>query len=141
MPRHLPTLLFIAVLSACNRAPERATANSPVVSGAPVIVISIDTLRADHLPVYGYRDVATPAIDALRDDGILYEQAYSHCPMTLPSHLSIFTGLLRSEEHTSELQSQSNLVCRLLLEKKKIKINYHLNANITQFYLCDVKVY
>src|SRR5688572_32148396 len=34
-----------------------------------------------------------------------------------------FMALLRSEEHTSELQSQSNLVCRLLLEKKKIKIN------------------
>jgi tetratricopeptide (TPR) repeat protein len=94
MPRRLLTLLLIPVLAACNRAPERAIANAPVAAGAPVIVISIDTLRADHLPAYGYRDVATPAIDALRDDAILYEQAYSHCPMTLPSHLSIFTGLL-----------------------------------------------
>ena len=59
-----------------------------------MIVISIDTLRADHLPAYGYGGVATPAIDALRRDGILYDEAYSHCPMTLPSHLSIFTGLL-----------------------------------------------
>lgn len=96
MPRHLSTLLLLltAVVTACNRAPERAAPTTPAVPGAPVIVISIDTLRADHLPAYGYGGVATPAIDALRRDGILYEEAYSHCPMTLPSHLSIFTGLL-----------------------------------------------
>lgn len=94
MPRRLLTLLLMAILAACDRAPERVAAATPAAPGAPVIVISIDTLRADHLPAYGYESVATPAIDALRQDGILYEQAYSHCPMTLPSHLSIFTGLL-----------------------------------------------
>lgn len=95
MPRHLSILLLLtAVFTACNRAPERAATTAPVVPGAPVIVISIDTLRADHLPAYGYDGVATPAIDALRRDGLLYSEAYSHCPMTLPSHLSIFTGLL-----------------------------------------------
>ena len=59
-----------------------------------MILISIDTLRADHLPAYGYKDVATPAIDALRKDGILFENAYSHVPLTLPSHVSLLTGLL-----------------------------------------------
>lgn len=96
MPRHLSTLLLLltAAVTACNRAPERATSAAPPAPGAPVIVISIDTLRADHLPAYGYDGVATPAIDGLRRDGLLYDAAYSHCPMTLPSHLSIFTGLL-----------------------------------------------
>ncbi|MBV9495959.1 MAG: sulfatase-like hydrolase/transferase, partial [Acidobacteria bacterium] len=61
--------------------------------------ISIDTLRADHLPTYGYTGVATPAIDALRQDSILYAQAYSHCPLTLPSHVSMLTGLLPTEHH------------------------------------------
>lgn len=93
MLRRLSTLVLIVLLAACNRGPERVA--PPVSSSpAPVILISIDTLRADHLPAYGYRGVATPAIDALRRDSILYQDAYSHCPMTLPSHLSILTGLL-----------------------------------------------
>ncbi|MGZ7041567.1 MAG: sulfatase-like hydrolase/transferase [Thermoanaerobaculia bacterium] len=77
-------LLFIAL--ACARKPQ-----------PPVILITIDTLRADHLPAYGYRDVATPAIDSLRRDGVLFSSAWSHCPMTLPSHVSILTGQLPTE--------------------------------------------
>jgi choline-sulfatase len=64
---------------------------------APVILISVDTLRADHLPAYGYRQVETPSIDALRRDSVLFERVYSHCPMTLPSHVSMFTGSLPTE--------------------------------------------
>lgn len=62
--------------------------------GAPIVILSIDTLRSDHLPAYGYDGVETPAIDALRRDAILYERAYSHTPLTLPSHVSLFTGQL-----------------------------------------------
>ena len=65
--------------------------------GTPVFLISIDTLRSDRLPVYGYKGVQTPNIDALRGDGILYERAYSHCPLTLPSHASVLTGLLPAD--------------------------------------------
>ena len=61
---------------------------------APVILVSIDTLRADHLPAYGYTGVATPNLDALRADAVLFGNAYSHVPLTLPSHTTIFTGLL-----------------------------------------------
>jgi len=61
---------------------------------APIVLISIDTLRSDHLPVYGYQGVATPAIDGLRKDAILFEKAYSHYPLTLPSHTSLLSGLL-----------------------------------------------
>jgi choline-sulfatase len=66
-------------------------------AGAPVILITVDTLRADHLPAYGYRQVETPNIDALRRDSVLFERVYSHCPMTLPSHVSMFTGSLPTE--------------------------------------------
>lgn len=93
MLRRLLTLLPIALVLACGREAARDTP-APASPGAPVIIISIDTLRADRLPAYGYRDVETPAIDALRRDAILYENAYSHCPMTLPSHVSLLTGLL-----------------------------------------------
>jgi choline-sulfatase len=63
----------------------------------PIIIISIDTLRSDHLPAYGYDQVATPAIDALRRDGLLFTNAWSHCPLTLPSHATILTGRLPAE--------------------------------------------
>ena len=63
----------------------------------PVILISIDTLRSDHLPAYGYSGVSTPNLDAFRADAILYERAYSHCPLTLPSHASMLTGLLPAD--------------------------------------------
>jgi len=78
--------------AACRRA-------APVVGAdnSPIIVISIDTLRSDHLPAYGYKGVETPAIDALRADSILYQRAYSPCPLTLVSHASMFTGLLPAD--------------------------------------------
>jgi arylsulfatase A-like enzyme/Flp pilus assembly protein TadD len=63
----------------------------------PIILISIDTLRADRLPAYGYQKVRTPAIDALARDGVLFERAYAHVPLTLPSHASMLTGLLPFE--------------------------------------------
>jgi len=47
-----------------------------VFRGAPVVIISVDTLRADHLPAYGYRGVETPNLDALRKDAVLFENAY-----------------------------------------------------------------
>jgi arylsulfatase A-like enzyme/tetratricopeptide (TPR) repeat protein len=71
-----------------------AAAVSTVPPGTPVVLISIDTLRADHLPAYGYHGVETPAIDGLRRDAMLFERAYSHTPLTLPSHTSLLTGLL-----------------------------------------------
>jgi arylsulfatase A-like enzyme/Tfp pilus assembly protein PilF len=59
-----------------------------------VVLISIDTLRSDRLPLYGYRAGSTPALDALGREGIVFEDVFSHCPLTLPAHASLFTGLL-----------------------------------------------
>ncbi len=60
---------------------------------APIILISIDTLRADHLSCYGYPHMKTPAIDSLAADGVLFEDHLSTVPLTLPSHSSMLTGL------------------------------------------------
>jgi len=81
-------LLLVAV--SCSRSPE--SQRTPHYQGAPIVLISIDTLRADHLPLYGYAGVQTPNIDALAGDGVTFEHAWSHCPMTLPSHVSMLTG-------------------------------------------------
>ena len=61
---------------------------------APVILVSVDTLRADHLPAYGYREVETPGLDALQKDSVVFDNALSPVPLTLPAHTSLFTGLL-----------------------------------------------
>jgi arylsulfatase A-like enzyme/Flp pilus assembly protein TadD len=60
----------------------------------PIILVSIDTVRADHLPVYGYDKPTAPAIGELAKDAVLFEAAYAHYPLTLPSHVSLLTGLL-----------------------------------------------
>ncbi len=79
-------LLTFLLTSSCGGREE-------VFPRAPVILISLDTLRSDRLPVYGYSAVETPALDALARDGILFERAYAHYPLTLPSHSNIMTGL------------------------------------------------
>lgn len=58
----------------------------------PIILISIDTLRADRLPAYGYTQGSAPVIDRLAAEGVLFEHAYAQSPQTLPSHTSILTG-------------------------------------------------
>ena len=58
-----------------------------------VLLISIDTLRADRLGCYGARDVETPGIDAFAREGVLFRNAYSPLPLTLPSHATMMTGL------------------------------------------------
>ena len=57
-----------------------------------VVVITLDTVRADHLGCYGHRGGLTPAIDRLAARGVLFEDASCTVPLTLPSHASLFTG-------------------------------------------------
>jgi len=62
-----------------------------------LVIVTIDTLRADRLGCYGNREVATPRLDHIAAGGALFEQATVHVPLTRPSHASIFTGLLPAE--------------------------------------------
>lgn len=89
--RRAALLLACAVLLTCRAREPRVDATPPI------ILISIDTLRSDHLPAYGYRAIATPALDAFRRDAVLFERAYSHTPLTLPSHATILSGLLPAQ--------------------------------------------
>jgi arylsulfatase A-like enzyme/Flp pilus assembly protein TadD len=57
-----------------------------------VVLITIDTLRADHLGCYGYKEIKTPNIDALAADGTRFERAFAVVPVTLPSHTTMLTG-------------------------------------------------
>ena len=57
-----------------------------------VVVITLDTTRADRLGAYGFEGVQTPAIDSLAREGILFRSAHAVTPLTLPSHTSLFSG-------------------------------------------------
>ncbi len=57
-----------------------------------LVIITLDTTRADHVGAYGSRDVETPALDRLAREGVLFEQAMTSAPLTLPAHASILTG-------------------------------------------------
>ncbi len=79
-----------------RRSPERPN----------VLLISIDTLRPDHLGCYGYGRPTSPNIDALAKRGVLFEKAYSTTSWTLPGHMSLFTSLYPSFhklDHNSRL--------------------------------------
>jgi arylsulfatase A-like enzyme len=79
----LVTVVFPSGLMAAA-PPRRAASN--------VILITIDTVRADHLGCYGSTDAKTPTLDALARDGIVFERAISQVPLTWPSHAAILTG-------------------------------------------------
>ena len=97
-PFRFTFILFLAALGTALAAVggwRYARASAPL--SGPIVVISIDTLRADHLPAYGYTKVKTPSIDALAADGVVFERAYSHAPQTLPAHASLLSGRLPFE--------------------------------------------
>src|SRR5262245_45914605 len=72
-----------------------ARASAPV--SGPIVLISIDGLRADRFPAYGETGLATPALDALSADGVVFERFYSHIPQTLPAHAAMFSSRLPFE--------------------------------------------
>ncbi|HYC87884.1 MAG TPA: sulfatase-like hydrolase/transferase [Thermoanaerobaculia bacterium] len=97
-------ILSLLALAACNRAPEKPH----------VILISIDTLRSDR--------ATTPNIAALAADGITFERAFAHVPLTLPSHASIFTGLLPARHGVRDnagyvLDAKTPTIASLLRER------------------------
>jgi len=75
-------------------ARARLTRRQPAPSELNVLVVTLDTLRADRLGCYGFSGIETPRIDALASEGVLFERATATVPLTFPSHASIFTGLI-----------------------------------------------
>ena len=93
-PLFIFALLLFAVLTSAQPAKCAAPHNE---SHRPalhpnVILITIDTLRADHVACYGARNVKTPTLDGLASDGIIFDRAISQVPLTWPSHAAILTG-------------------------------------------------
>src|SRR2546428_7107358 len=68
-------------------------------AGAPpnLLLVTIDTLRADRVGAYGFAPSPTPSLDRLAREGVLLEDAVAHVPQTRPSHVTLFTGRLPYE--------------------------------------------
>src|SRR5208283_2502233 len=71
-------------------------------AATPVILISIDTLRADHVGAYGYHRIATPNIDSFTQGGTVFTNIACQAPLTLPSHTSLFTSTYPFENGIQE---------------------------------------
>src|ERR1700736_1850468 len=93
MPTSLKTLPQFFALLAVLLSRSFAAAVSPWQAAPNVILITIDTVRADHLGCYGAKNIQTPTLDSLARDGIVFERAISQVPLTWPSHAVILTGL------------------------------------------------
>ncbi|HXW04955.1 MAG TPA: sulfatase [Vicinamibacterales bacterium] len=71
-----------------------ATPARPPEASSSVLIVTLDTTRADYVSAYGSMRVWTPNLDRLAADGVVFEQAMTVAPLTLPAHCSLFTGLL-----------------------------------------------
>ncbi|MGO9012794.1 MAG: sulfatase-like hydrolase/transferase [Bryobacteraceae bacterium] len=92
--RPTPILTIAAILVSAHSA--------GAAEKTPVVMISIDTLRADHLSAYGYTKIRTPNIDSFADHGTIYLRIDSQIPLTMPSHTSMMTSTYPFENRVEE---------------------------------------
>ena len=86
------TVVAIALSLTLSLRPACAQTEIKRTSDLNVLLITLDTTRADHIGCYGYLRAKTPNIDQLARDGVKFVNAYAQVPLTLPSHSSIMTG-------------------------------------------------
>ncbi len=95
-PKYWGFRTFASIIACCAVSVSLLSAISSTTSkGARrpnVLLITIDTLRADHLGCYGYTRIRTPALDGLAREGIRFDRVFTPVPLTLPAHCSIMTG-------------------------------------------------
>lgn len=110
--------MLIGLVTAALLVPAGAGDGHDPPERPNVILIVIDTLRADHLSAYGYGRKTSPNIDRLAAQGVLYEQCISASSWTLPAHASLFTGMFARDHKTTsehwELDASFDTLAELL---------------------------
>lgn len=97
----LALLALLGIWGGSRLKEQVAVSRLPVADpGSPnILVVVVDTLRADHLSTYGYERPTSPNVDRLAQQGVLFENAYSTSSWTLPAHASLLTGLYPSKHN------------------------------------------
>lgn len=118
----LGTLALLCLASCRSTAKGPASGNTVALRPLNIVVVTIDTLRPDHLHCYGYTKIETPVLDNLARQGVLFENAVTPTPLTPPSHASIFTGQYPNTHHVRNtggfvLQSSSRTLAKILQEQ------------------------
>lgn len=92
----VPCSLLLCVLASLAVACDPGEDSTSTQRQRPksLLLVTIDTMRADHVGAYGYPIDMTPVLDELAERGVLFERAYAPMPQTLPSHATIMTGLM-----------------------------------------------
>ncbi len=88
----LPALFLLSGCSTSAPSSSRVALSSGALRGYNLLVVTVDTLRADALGSYGSRSNSTPYLDRLASEGLRFDSAFAHATTTLPSHASLFTG-------------------------------------------------
>ena len=101
---------------------------------ASVLLITIDTARADHFSSYGYGRPTTPFIDGLAREGVLFEAAYTPTPTTAPSHASLFTASYPNE-HGVLKNGHTLAADRPLLAETLQRAGYRTGAVVSSYVL------
>jgi len=89
-----------------------------------LVLVSVDTLRADHLGTYGYRRATSPCLDQMAEDGTLFEKVLSQASWTLPSHMSLFTSLYPAQHEVHTPNDRKDPSTRSVVEAFK-NAGYH----------------
>ncbi len=84
--------IALSLASGCGSGARRKPFVADSLHGWNVLLVTIDTLRADHVGAYGNQLGLTPTLDRLAREGLRFTHAYAHVPLTLPSHTTIMTG-------------------------------------------------
>lgn len=123
--------LFASLLGICLLGTLSTATSSPPAKAPPpdIFLITIDTLRADHVHCYGYANGSTPALDALAKDGLRFTEAFTPSPITNTSHASILTGLLPGSHGVTDFAVPLSTTHPTVAEMLKAR-GYHTAAFI-----------
>lgn len=132
--RHVVVLIAAATALAAGCRRE-APAALPEAPGLSVVLISLDTTRADRLGCYGYERIRTPNIDLLAAEGTLFEYCITTAPITLPAHASLMTGV-----YPFVHQVRDNGIFRLHEDNRTLpaimsEAGYHTHAEVAAYVL------
>ena len=123
---------ILPVLEPADRIPLETAA----AAGCNLLVITMDTTRADHIGCYGNSAVQTPVIDSMARQGVLFANAFTPSPSTLPGHCSIFTGLY-PHRHGARANGTFHLSPENTTLAEILKANGYATAAFISAYVLD----